>query len=482
MLILRKLFFYLFLLIYIIVCPLVILHALGITFKPETQSIQKTGIIYLSTIPPEAHVYINRHHFPERTPTIIRNLRPGRYTLRLALKDHIAWEKTLPVLAEKATSVNKILLLPAQLDIKQLSSFEARDLVPIEGQSIFLIKKGDLLEDLFVYQDAAITPLFGSNSTYLKGKLKDIFKVKQSPFILLRIFLKGTEKFLWIDLHSQPTVIEDLTGLFQGEPEQVAWDPQVPHTIFTFQNNTINRLDIKNQAVYPALAEKIQNFTVSQDHIYALTEDRIFQRMSYDGENVEILLEDPELREKIFGQMERPAIEILSREVFLFRDRKGKLLSNRLPYEFVKRGVEGFAYERNGKRLMVWTDRRIGVLDFGEKTTETIFEEAPALEWLAESHAGIGQGFWVNNGTHILYRDRNRIFIAESEEFPEPLSREIFRVRRNSSIVYRDELGQIFFLDPENGYLSSVQLLPPESLFPLPVEEKESEKEKEKEE
>ena len=60
MLILRKIVFYIFALFYIVFCPLVVLYAFGYIFKPQSEEVVvKTGIIYLSTAPAGASIYVN---------------------------------------------------------------------------------------------------------------------------------------------------------------------------------------------------------------------------------------------------------------------------------------------------------------------------------------------------------------------------------------------------------------------------------------
>src|SRR3989338_1591964 len=113
---LRKIFFYLFLAIYIVFCPLVILYALGMRVNISTKSIQKTGIVSVSTIPAEADVTLNQRHFPKKTPTIIRNLPPGNYSLTISLKISLPWEESLSVKEEKAPMAENI-LYPREMEI-----------------------------------------------------------------------------------------------------------------------------------------------------------------------------------------------------------------------------------------------------------------------------------------------------------------------------------------------------------------------------
>ena len=79
MLTLRQILFWVFALIYLLVCPVIILYSLGLIINPDTQEIDKTGIIYVSSIPTHADVYLGAKRYPEKTPTIINLAQPSAF-------------------------------------------------------------------------------------------------------------------------------------------------------------------------------------------------------------------------------------------------------------------------------------------------------------------------------------------------------------------------------------------------------------------
>ena len=188
---LRKIFFYLFLVIYLGFSPFIILYALGMRVNYNTKSIQKTGIISVSTIPPEADVTLDQRHFPKKTPTIIRNLPPGNYPLTLSLKNYLPWEKILTVKEEKATTAENILLIPQKWKSRELSAESFEELISITGQPFLLLSKGPWLKDFFIFQwsqgigqvffanniltnnPEPIHPIFQKDFIYREGKLRN---------------------------------------------------------------------------------------------------------------------------------------------------------------------------------------------------------------------------------------------------------------------------------------------------------------------
>ena len=90
--ILRKILFYLFIAIYLILCPLIIFYALGYIFTPKVEEgFAKTGLIHLETLPTDASVSIANRRYAEKTPVTIRNLLAGRYDVKIFLKGYRPW-------------------------------------------------------------------------------------------------------------------------------------------------------------------------------------------------------------------------------------------------------------------------------------------------------------------------------------------------------------------------------------------------------
>ena len=153
MLVLRRILFILFSIIYVIYCPLIILDVLGINLTPRsTQNLTKTGIISLSSLPPGATIYLDNLRFAGKTPSVIRNLIPGEYSLRLILRNHRTWERVIPVKAETATVLENILLVPQIWQTQVLSYLAFEDILPIHNNSLFLVKQGPRVQDLFIFR------------------------------------------------------------------------------------------------------------------------------------------------------------------------------------------------------------------------------------------------------------------------------------------------------------------------------------------
>jgi hypothetical protein len=89
-----------------------------------------------------------------------------------------------------------------------------------------------------------------------------------------------------------------------------------------------------------------------------------------------------------------------------------------------------------------------------------MFQAGPVLTWLTLSGKNVQEAFWVNAGAQILYRDSDKLFLLESEDFNRPTTHEITNVKKNGSIYYSDDIGAVFFLEQNTGQLSIIEILP----------------------
>lgn len=475
----RKIFFYLFVAIYLIFCPLTILYALGYLFRPGAQrGIVRTGLVYLSTAPPGASVYVGHRRFTGRTPTILRDLLPGDYDITLALKGRKLWSQRVPVEAEKATVLERVLLPPEAWRREVLWPKAFTQLVPLEGTRYLLLAAGPLLEDEFVYdwKERRGRPL--SAEPWMRGaRVLARFTVPKSEDLLFKVRAKEQDRYLWVKLGERETAVRDVSNLFPSSPQRVGWDPEARENLFALRGGALDRLSLNARAVFPKFLSQVRGFGFFDKRLYVLQSGPLFLSSDLEARKLELLLDDLVLSRSLFGEEGAFDIFVFSKDLILFRGPRGELKGNRLPYHYVEDGVSGVAYDPHEERVLVWKKDRLGVLDLErEASPEDVFERGPKLDWVFKRGQTIGQAFWVYEGSHVLFRDQDRTVLAEVETYGKPHLYPLAEVREGSDISYIEESGQVHYLDPATGYLSAIELLPRRDLLLLPFPERKEEK------
>ena len=247
---LRKIVFYIFALIYLIICPLIIARMLGFVINPLTHHMVKTGLVYISTNPPDATVYIDGRLAHQKTPTVLRDLSPGEHFLRIELSGYNDWERDVPVVGKKATVLANTLLIPVEWPTKRIADQQYQNII-LASQDI-LIATNPLLKDIDIFSttQGIKTSLFSQNSVYAAGYLMRLFNAPPSPFILLEANIKNKRKFLWVNVKETPPLIEDISDLFGDIPIRIAWDNSDNENIFAFYPSSHSDASLTSQNIY----------------------------------------------------------------------------------------------------------------------------------------------------------------------------------------------------------------------------------------
>jgi len=140
MLRLRKIVFYIFALVYLVLCPLIVARMLGLVVNPLTYHLVQTGLVYVSTNPPDAFVYIDGRVSHQKTPTVVRDLTPGKHFIRIEQSGYNDWERNIPIIGKKATVLANILLIPEEWPIKRISTEPYQNIIPVPDDILVAIK------------------------------------------------------------------------------------------------------------------------------------------------------------------------------------------------------------------------------------------------------------------------------------------------------------------------------------------------------
>ena len=213
---LRQIVFRAFVLLYLILCPLTILYALGYVLKPGTErGITKTSVISLSTIPPGATIRVGRSRYTEPTPAVLRDVLPGHYDISLSRNGYAPWNRRVVVEHGRATVLEHILLLPQPLRPQLLLSAVHDALIPLPGTPLLLLLEGPRLGDLSVYhwKQREARPLLGDDSLLSAARLLDWWTVPRSMAVVARVDARDGVRVVWLDAREKTAVPVDITDL-----------------------------------------------------------------------------------------------------------------------------------------------------------------------------------------------------------------------------------------------------------------------------
>lgn len=464
MTIFRRVLFYLFFASYLVLCPIIILYALGYIFTPKVEEgFAKTGLIHIETLPADASILISKKRYAEKTPATIRNLLPGQYDVKVLLHGHRVWKQMVKVEPGKAVNLEKVLLVPKNVKTRVLIGESFEDLWPVPGTRYLLLKGTERAGDLKVFDwkgDASRSVLL-KDSPFVDARLVRIFTVRESAFIILQVKASGGMKFLGCHLDKERSEVKDFSRFFtKGEPQEIAWEGSHPDYLFALQGQDLSRVDLQKMVLLPDLLGGIRGFGLFRNKVYALRSSSIICSSFSAKKGEEALVEKGIFLDNLFNGKEKFKIDFVSEDTICFQGERGELFSNVLPYRFVDEGVRGYQTDPDGRKVVLWQGKRVGVLDFEKpERKKEFFERGPEIEWVVEDGQDIRQAYFVYDTAYVLFCDGDKIFLARTGErglLPEKL----VTVWKGSGVFYAEKTGKLYFLEPARGEFVAADILP----------------------
>ena len=476
MLLLRRVVFVIFFMLYLIVCPLTVLYALGYLVKPGPgHAFVKTGLIHVATLPIGATIVLDNQDLGTRTPSTLQNLLPGIHVLRLSLPGYEPWVRVVPVEAEQATVLAHVLLVPERPVTKELLAEPIAGIAGIEDSHLLLLTKGPMLGayQWYDWSREKLWPVTWDHPTVRSARVLRCVTERQSHTVLFEVELARQHLMLLAELRGNEVHFDDVTKLFPEIPDRVHWDATQHQYLFALHRGSLDRLDVTSMAIHPRLLESIRGFGLFNKAVYALTSDTMLERMDDDAKHPSLLSEKPVLRGEPLGQREQFDLLVLADDAILFLGSRGSLLANRWPYVLAERGILGLHVDPTRQHVLTWQRDQLGLLDL---TRELRAENATAptlqMRWIALPHRRIEQACWVYNASHVLLRDQDAVWLLDLEDPQQAPPRHLVDLAPGSAVLYTEESGALYYLDRATSHLWMLEVIPRQALLPLPLPER----------
>jgi hypothetical protein len=201
--------------------------------------------------------------------------------------------------------------------------------------------------------------------------------------------------------------------------------------------------------------------------------------MNQDRTGPEILLSDASISASIFDTKGIYEIYPLLAGTFVFLGDEGQLAMNHLPHKIRDRGCRGIAFDGRQNRLLFWTKNEIDTIEFLRNAPDNDpFSNGSVIQRIFEGGRNIQQCLWIYEGSHILFRDANKVFLAELMPQGPPHIEFLVQVKNNTDIFFSKETGAIYYLDAKMEGLQALDILSGKTPAALPPAENREPEEK----
>lgn len=458
----RKILFYLFLLIYILLCPLLILHVLG--FKLQVggkRPMLATGDLYVASFPPGARLILDDKEYAKLTPTSVLNLRPGPHQLTLSLQDYIPWIHTVTIEEGKTAVLRDILLLPQQWRRDELHPEAFRDILPVSEYPNLLLQQGPRIVDLFLYEleRQEVLAVVDVKSPFAQATINSLVPLANSSVLLVEGRLLSSDVRLLITIQSGSVAIEDLSDLIPAGIDGLQWAAENAKDLFSYRDGFVTRINVPNRRIYPRFPYSLQGFGVGNSTLYFLTADGRLLSLDFNANNVET----PDVFRGIDSQLPRTGfikITPLDNGMMIFRGGNGELVTAGKHGIVALERIKGYRKDLDPNQLVLWQDQNLAILRFNPGRVSDQSTASPSqVEWIPVSGIRVEQAFFALEGTHILFRDGERVFLLSPDREGQRSTFPVAEVRRDTSVYYSDHTGRLYYIDSGSGRLSSLQIV-----------------------
>ncbi len=463
---LRQIIFYIFLLGYLIAMPTAILYALGYIWAPGSdRGLVRSGLIALTSTPDDAQIHLGNSRYTRRTPATIRDLLPGAYTIRLTRNDCEAWQRDIAVEAERATVLDRIILLSVNRAPQSLDPRPWRNLRSEAGERHLVLESPDTLGHWATLDadEGILSPLLATNSIWSDARVLQSWFINGSPHALLRIEREDHEYYLWFTLNSKENDPMDITRLFPDAPDDVIWDPRGHRELYARIGSRTHRLDLKEMTIFPDCAPPAKGIALLRGHLYTITESNTLLRVASDGAAEET---DYALPTAISDELSGPCYTpfLLPNDGVLVSDANGALWLNNPPQQLAPQGLLTILADDKDDRWLIATETAIGLLELAPQSKSDEF----ALRWIHTQRPPINRAAWIHDDTHILFSSQGNLMLLALERGGGGAPRLLGPCNATGDFFFSEHTGFLYALNPDNR-LTRTRLLPPRSLIPLPL-------------
>jgi hypothetical protein len=466
----RRLLFGTFVIAYIIICPLLVLYALGYIYSPVAGELVHTGVLYVDSVPSGADIYLEKSRFSHRTPATIEELLPGSYKISLRKKGYNAWTHSVTIEPGKAVAFKNVLLIPRNWPQKDITTQSYKDLVPIDNEQLFLITTGPNLDNFFVYNlNGDIRPLLPPESPFSALPVIKVHHVAKSDAIVIYGGTFWDKKYLYLNLKDKEPNAIDITKFLPDEPSFITWQAKNQTTLFARQKNCISRLDVETSKIFPCYLENIKGFGLYDNYACVIDANDLLIRHSLDTHKQENLSEDIRLAKRLLDRSEFYHIDVKNTRTIFFMGTEGDFLVNLPPYYIAPKDVIGYRFSANTDLLLYWTKTSLTVADFSVGRDKTVFHENFKIQTVYQNGRNLKQAFWADDNSHILCNDADTVYLIELLPQGDPHVQPVIKIKNNTKVFYNLDENALYCLDQKSGVLKQLRIIPKQPLTTAPL-------------
>ncbi len=474
----RTIFFWFLVTTFIIIAPVVVMHARGYRFDFSRGVFVYSGTITFKTNPSNVDVFLNKElNESERLNRInssfnLTGLLPRKYDLEIAAQGFQSWRKSLDVHSGISTEFWNVVLVKNAYETETYNTTGVDNFFTSPRNKFLAYTQnkdtGLAVSILNIENNIQEISFLFPEKKFIYSWEKENIEWLPSDSSLISIpaySLENSEE----NLQNKKYFIADIaTGYYfelnqfldLDEIKDVRWDPKDKNFLFFINENKLFRANIKNKEDFQLLAEDVSTFDISGDKIFytQLSNNLIYEIGIGNGlSKKQITLNFPENNPEPISKI----IAYDEDRIALIDNQENMFILNQTENDryFKKMGdnIKGLHFSDDGKKLLFWSNNEISVYFLRDWEVQPIRQENDLIN-ITRYFEKVSNVQWYKDYEHIIFN------VGKYPKFVELDSRD----NRNSMdfpptqidnpfIIYNSFLEKMFFTDQKDNqkYLHS---------------------------
>lgn len=448
----RRTIFYLAVLIFFVLAPVLILYSLGYNVDFRTGKLLRMGGIFVKAAPNGFRVILNGKPITESrllfSGALIVNLRPDLYVVRVEKDGYRPWQKVVHVSAEAVSEFRNIILFPEAFREEQILDLSRRGLSVKEfevfpGTPWIIIRIQEQQSRTYFFNLEAGT--LGDTAAF--GEFRWDKKTK-------RLVVRRTNAGGWTVVSLEGTPLHEERLVFPKTIRDPVFVEGVPGLLGSFlvldTGGTLYRFNRPSFVAAPILSD-IHSFSFIDDKIFFLTTTGFFGVSDENGKRVD------RYGRKGFFMSHTPARfgVSVSGDMFTIDSAGGFFVRRRDQQEImpVSGNVLGATFSEDGERILFWSEHDIQVLFLTDEKNQPFRAAGTREKIVSVSDRPIRWASWFGRrDAYVLFSAGGFVAAADIDSRGEGTSAvilfeggdELMRYKRDANIVLRAKKGSLF--------------------------------------
>lgn len=399
----RLILFFLFVVLFFLIAPQIILYSLGYRFDFEKKKFIGTGGIYLKIWPPDAEVSVDER-IKKKTSfltnqVLISNLLPKYHKILVEKQGYYPWSKTLEIKQGEVVKAENIVLIKENPVFEPLKNNVDNFYFSADAKNIALAKILNNRVSLEIFEVTTASSKNVFSFPVSVKKISEVIWLFDSKIILVKANTdKGIEYFI---LETDKTAPGPVTAAeyLDKNAYNISFNPQNSQELFFVKNNI---LYLKNTQIQPII-ENLLVYEFSKNNIIWLSIDGFLYKSDFSGKIIE------KLTKEAFVVKGRGSYKlIILPQIIFLKENENLFLLNQGSGVFEKfySPVKDLKISPNSTKIVYFNDNEILFSYLISSNPEKIF-----LNRFSEK---IGDCLWLNND-YLVFTLADLIKISETD-------------------------------------------------------------------